>query len=109
MLIGMPPGGLYESYMLFDNSMLTGTAQKWTEVEAAQEAAAAAEKLELFPEAAAEGSGGGGGAAAAAAGEGEEVKAATTPDKEEDKTGDDANEAGSGAKIAPRKAGAATA
>ena len=104
MLIGMPPGGLYESYMLFDNSMLTGTAQKWTEVEAAQEAAAAAEKLELFPEAAAEG---GAAAAAAGAGEGEEEKAAATPDKE--KTGDDANEAGAGAKSAPRKAGAATA
>ena len=94
MLIGMPPGGLYESYMLFDNSMLTGTAQKWTEVEAAQEAAAAAEKLELFPE---------------AADEGEKEKTAATPDKEEDKTGDDANEAGAAAKSAPRKAGAATA
>jgi hypothetical protein len=37
MLVGIPPGGLYESYLLFDNSMLTGTAQQWTEQEAKSE------------------------------------------------------------------------
>lgn len=55
MLLGLPPGGVFESYLLFDNSALTNTAAKWKATEAADEAAAAAEKLELFPEAATEG------------------------------------------------------
>lgn len=130
MLIGMPPGGLYESYLLFDNSMLTGTAQKWNEVEAAQEGAAAVEKLELLPgSAAAEDSGrnAGDGAAGAAGdagvagaagvagenaktGEEEAVNAAADGEGEaaKDKTGDDTS-ATAGVKSVPRKAGAATA
>jgi hypothetical protein len=62
MLIGLPPGGLYESYILRDYSALTGSTAKWAdeeqddahvfapEVAAAAAAAAAAAKLTLGKE-----------------------------------------------------------
>ena len=110
MLIGMPPGGLYESYLLFDNSLITGTAQKFIDEEQAQDAAAAAaEKLELFPqsaeasktgETAEEGEEKGKTAEAKADGE---VEGEGEGESASDKDGADA-----GAKSVPRKAGAAT-
>lgn len=115
MLVGLPPGGLYESYLLFDNSMLTGTVQKWDEVDAAQEAAAAAEKLELFPRSAAS-EDAAGSADDGAAGENakpdeaEAVNAAADIEGEAatEETGDDTISTAGGTSV-PRKAGAATA
>ena len=42
MLLGLPPGGPYEAYLLYDHSMLTGSADVWLDAEAR----AAAEKAE---------------------------------------------------------------
>ena len=34
MLLGLPPGGPYEAYLLYDHSMLTGSADVWLDAEA---------------------------------------------------------------------------
>ena len=47
MLLGLPPGGPYEAYLLYDHSTLTGSADVWLDAEAR----AAAENAEAEAEA----------------------------------------------------------
>ena len=101
MLIGMPPGGLYESYLLFDNSLITDTARKFVDAEQAQDVAAAAAKLELSPRS----------ADASKTGEPEEegkIAEANGEGEGETETASDEDGADAGANSVPRKAGAAT-
>ena len=86
MLLGLPPGGPYEAYLLYDHSVLTGSADVWLDAEAR----AAADNAEAEAEAEAETT------------ETTEATEATEATETESETNEAANEAGS----VPRRAAA---